>query len=166
MKRKDDPRHIAREKVLQKLFSTHFWKDDLTSKIEVSYDQLNTEDTEWSENHEVSLQNTKTTVKEKRKNKTSKEEQELVDKLYSEIIKNLKKIDRLIKEHAPQWPIDQIKLIDLEILRISIYEGFLSKTTPPKVAIDEAIELAKDFGGERSSQFINGVLGGIYNEKK
>jgi N utilization substance protein B len=58
-----------------------------------------------------------------------------------------------------------MKLVDLQILRMAIYEGFISKITPPKVAIDEAIEIAKEFGGETSSKFVNGVLGAIYETK-
>jgi N utilization substance protein B len=59
-----------------------------------------------------------------------------------------------------------MKSVDLQILRIAIYEGFIEKITPPKVSIDEAIEVAKDFGGEISSKFVNGVLGAIYEETK
>jgi len=59
-----------------------------------------------------------------------------------------------------------MKLVDLQILRIAIYEGFIGKITPPKVSIDEAIEIAKDFGGESSSKFVNGVLGAIYELNK
>jgi N utilization substance protein B len=58
------------------------------------------------------------------------------------------------------------KKVDLEILRVAIYEGFLTDITPPKVAIDEAIELAKELGGESSDKFINGVLGAIYEQVK
>ena len=74
-------------------------------------------------------------------------------------------IDAIISKYAPQWPISQMKLVDLQILRIAIFEGFLGEITPPKVAIDEAIEVAKDFGGEISSKFVNGVLGAIYEER-
>jgi N utilization substance protein B len=59
-----------------------------------------------------------------------------------------------------------MKLVDLQILRIAIYEGFVGTITPPKVAIDEAIEVAKDFGGEINSKFVNGVLGAIYEQQK
>jgi N utilization substance protein B len=59
-----------------------------------------------------------------------------------------------------------MKLVDLQILRIAIFEGFVGKKTPPKVAIDEAIEIAKDFGGDTSGKFVNGVLGAIYEEAK
>lgn len=75
-------------------------------------------------------------------------------------------IDGLITRYAPQWPISQMKLVDLQILRMAIFEGFIGKVTPPKVAIDEAIEIAKDFGGETSGKFVNGVLGAIYEEAK
>jgi len=82
-----------------------------------------------------------------------------------EIIKNLKKIDRQIKKSAPAWPVDNLNRIDLAVLRLAIYE--LNKgDNPPKVIIDEAVELAKEFGSENSGSFVNGVLGTIYKEDK
>ena len=73
-------------------------------------------------------------------------------------------IDQKITESAPTWPIDKLNKIDLSILRLSVYE--LENTqTPPKVIIDEAVELAKELGAEASPSFINGVLGTIYKEK-
>ena len=69
-------------------------------------------------------------------------------------------------EPVQAGPIAQIQKVDLEILRIALWEGFLSETTPPKVAIDEAIEIAKEFGGDASSKFINGVLGSIYEKEQ
>jgi len=63
------------------------------------------------------------------------------------------------------WPVDKLNKIDLAILRLAIYE-LERKKTPPKVIIDEAVELAKEFGGENSPSFINGVLGTIYKEAK
>jgi len=91
------------------------------------------------------------------------------DKGFSEslvkgVAKNIKTIDKYIEKYAPQWPIEQITLIDRNILRIGIYELSISREVPPKVAINEAIELAKTFGGESSGRFINGVLGTIYKE--
>jgi N utilization substance protein B len=80
------------------------------------------------------------------------------------VITHLLQIDKLIEKYAPEWPIEQISLIDRNILRIGIYEMKFSKVTPPKVAIDEAIELAKTFGGESSGKFVNGVLGSIYKD--
>ncbi len=73
------------------------------------------------------------------------------------------KIDAIITPAAPEWPIEQIALVDLTILRMAVYELLFSKEDiPPKVAINEAVELAKAFGGPRSSKFVNGVLGTIY----
>ena len=67
-------------------------------------------------------------------------------------------IDRLISGCAPEWPLEQINRIDLAILRLAIFE-LLHLPTPPKVVIDEAVELAKEYGSENSSKFVNGVLG-------
>ena len=73
-------------------------------------------------------------------------------------------LDQEIKEAAPEWPLDQISLVDKIVLRISIYELLKTKEVPPKVAINEAVELAKQFGGENSSKFVNGVLGTVYDK--
>jgi len=80
------------------------------------------------------------------------------------ILNNIDKIDLLIKNYAPEWPIEQITLIDRNVLRIGIYELKFAPDIPPKVAINEAIELAKTFGGESSGKFVNGVLGAIYKD--
>jgi N utilization substance protein B len=69
------------------------------------------------------------------------------------------RIDALIGQYAPEWPVDQIATIDRNILRISIYEIVLCPDTPTKVAINEAVELAKQFGSDSSGRFVNGVLG-------
>lgn len=82
------------------------------------------------------------------------------------VFKNFKEINSIIKRLAPEWPIEQITIIDRNILRIGIYEILFSKRkdVPPKVAINEAIELAKTFGGNSSRKFVNGVLGSLYEE--
>ena len=80
------------------------------------------------------------------------------------VVGNISSIDKYIEKYAPEWPIEQITVIDRNILRLGIYELKFSKEVPPKVAINEAIELAKTFGGESSGRFINGVLGAIYKE--
>ncbi|XOB40988.1 MAG: transcription antitermination factor NusB [Candidatus Nealsonbacteria bacterium] len=92
------------------------------------------------------------------------EDKTFVWELVTEVIKHLKEIDNIIKTAAPQWPIDQISIVDRNILRLGIYELLYvdKKAVPPKVAINEAIELAKSFGGENSGKFINGVLGTVY----
>lgn len=80
-----------------------------------------------------------------------------------EIISKKTDLDAVIQEAAPAWPIDKINKIDLAILRLAVYE-LRSAQIPPKVVIDEAVELAKEFGAESSPSFVNGVLGTIYNE--
>lgn len=77
----------------------------------------------------------------------------------SKIIKKIGEIDEIIKDNAPKWPLDKINKVDLSILRYALWELLFSKKTPPKVIIDEAIELAKEFGTESSSSFVNGVIG-------
>lgn len=80
------------------------------------------------------------------------------------VLKNRKKIDEIIAKTAPEWPLEQVSLVDRNVLRLGIYELLFGKReeVPPKVAINEAIELAKSFGGETSGKFVNGVLGTIY----
>ena len=75
------------------------------------------------------------------------------------IIEKFDVIDSKIKEIAPEFPIDKINKVDLSILRLAIYELQFEKETPEKVVIDEAIELAKEFGGDSSPGFVNGALG-------
>ena len=79
-----------------------------------------------------------------------------------EVIKEIKKIDRVITKNAPTWPIAKINPVDLAILRLAIYEIKQGKE-PEKVIIDEAVELAKEFGADSSGGFVNGVLGTIYS---
>lgn len=86
------------------------------------------------------------------------------DRLAQGLIKHLSEIDEIIHRLAPEWPVDQITGIDRNVLRIGVYELKFGKEIPPKVAINEAIELAKAFGSDASSKFINGVLGSLYKE--
>lgn len=79
----------------------------------------------------------------------------------SEIMKHTNRLDVTIKIAAPEFPIDKINKVDLAILRLATYELLISKKEPPKVIVDEAIELAKEYGGESSPAFINGALGKI-----
>ncbi len=73
-------------------------------------------------------------------------------------------IDPIIEQYAPEWPIDHITVVDRTILRIGIFELLRCPDIPPRVAINEAIELGKAFGGESSGKFINGVLGSLYSD--
>jgi N utilization substance protein B len=70
-------------------------------------------------------------------------------------------LDLLIQKHAPEWPMDQMALIDRNILRMAIWEFAIDRTTPIKVAINEAIELAKLYGSDSAARFVNGVLGSL-----
>jgi len=115
MKKRSDPRHLARQKITQELFSYSFSK---------------------------------------------KQDQDFSPET-QKIIKNLGKIDPKIKKAAPEFSINRINKIDLAILRLAIFELLINKKEPFKVIIDEAIELAKEFGSENSPGFINGALGAI-----
>jgi len=94
------------------------------------------------------------------------EDESFVWRLIKGVIEKLSQIDKIIEKAAPEWPIDQITIIDRNVLRIGLYELLYAKKeeVPPKVAINEAIELAKTFGGESSGKFINGVLGTVYKQ--
>jgi len=84
--------------------------------------------------------------------------------LVSGVKENKEYIDKIIEKTAPEWPLAQINILDRNILRLGIYELIYGNKgdVPPKVAINESIELAKNFGGESSRRFINGVLGTVY----
>ena len=82
----------------------------------------------------------------------------------NDITNNLTGIDEKIRQAAPQWPLPKIAKIDLAILRLAVYELYIEKKAPPKVIIDEAIELAKEFGNDASPSFINGVLGTVLKD--
>ena len=89
-----------------------------------------------------------------------------MESLVDTVLKKQKDLDRIIEKAAPDWPIDRISVIDRNVLRIGLSELLFSDRSevPPKVAINEAIELAKSFGGDTSSRFVNGVLGAVYKE--
>ena len=89
-----------------------------------------------------------------------------VQELLDNILEKRNDIDDIIEKAAPEWPIDKISIVDRNILRIGLFELLFAdrKEVPAKVAINEAIELAKTFGGESSGRFVNGVLGAVYKE--
>ncbi len=86
---------------------------------------------------------------------------EFARKFLDGIFANAAEIDKIIAEFAPGWPISQMAVVDRNILRMAIYEIIASQETPPRVAVNEAVELAKAFGGESAPRFINGVLGSV-----
>lgn len=118
MKKRTDPRHLKRAKLIQDLFTWQFRpKEKPTSQIQ-------------------------------------------------KITRKLPQIDKLIVQSAPDRPIDQINKIDLSILRLATFELIIDKGVPPKVVIDEAVELGKEYGSDSSAGFINGALGKLVEIKK
>ncbi len=94
------------------------------------------------------------------------EDKEFVIKLVNGVSKNASDLDKQLQPVAPEWPINQIARMDRLVLRIGLFELYNEEGVPPKVVINEAVELAKAFGGENSSKFINGVLGTLLREKE
>lgn len=92
------------------------------------------------------------------------EDTEFVYSLAQGVAGKISEIDHIIEETAPEWPLAQITPVDRNVLRIGIYELMFLKDVPPKVAINEAVELGKRFGGESSGKFVNGVLGTLYKK--
>ena len=90
----------------------------------------------------------------------NEEERELTEK----VIANLEKIDKTISAHAPKYPLDKIAKTDLSILRLAVYELIIDKQEPTKVIINEAVELGKELGNDRSFAFVNAVLGSILTD--
>lgn len=138
MKTPFDPRHQARIVALQKLFES-IYKD--RSKSELSF-------------HEIA-----------QIGEVKEFDETLANKLVKGTLENLEKIDLIIAKYAKERPLDQVSKVDIQILRLAIFEGFIGKLTPPKVAIDEAVEMAKEFGGPNAGRFVNGVLGNLLKEE-
>lgn len=92
---------------------------------------------------------------------TADEAERFALELVRGVIENRERIDDTIRQTAPAWPLDQIATVDRNILRLAIYEILIDNKVPMRAAINEAVELAKEFGGETSPKFINGVLGSV-----
>lgn len=133
---KRDPRHEARRVVLATLFERSFHSIDQESSISRVLKVY--------DEGEV--------------------DRDLLKLILDGVTTNAETLDKIIAETAPAWPPDQITKVDLIALRIAIFELVIAKNVPPKVAIDEAIELAKEFGGASSGAFVNGVLGTVVKE--
>lgn len=135
-----DPRHQARKLAMGSVFCWLFAENNEDECMQLTKDllALNTENADL----------------------------ELANNIVEGIKKDKARIDSLVEECAPEWPIDKISKIDLVILRIALWELLNRKDTPEKVVINEAIELAKEFGNDTSSKFVNGVLGKVVEEKK
>jgi len=90
---------------------------------------------------------------------------EFTTRIVTNILPLIPTLDTLIAEHAPEWPMDQLAVVDRNILRIALWEFAVEKCTPIKVAINEAIELAKMYGSDATPRFVNGVLGSLANRQ-
>lgn len=93
------------------------------------------------------------------------DENDFAKSIVQGVVKNQTQIDETISKFAPEWPLPKITTVDRNVLRIGTYELLFNFDIPSKVAINEAIELAKTFGGESSGKFVNGVLGAIYRDQ-
>jgi len=149
-------RHLSRSIVLQTLFEWDFLP---AGRQGAPADKKNEGKDTGVDIHEALKRNLKEFA-------PGAEDDEFVITLIDGVIKNQGVLDEIIEKAAPDWPIDKISIVDRNILRIGLYELLFGDRTqvPPKVAINEAIELAKTFGGENSSKFVNGVLGAVYKE--
>jgi N utilization substance protein B len=144
MKQQTDPRHQARIIAMQTLFEWSFNSTDIKASLERNLaDQTNLEE---SIREFVDI------------------DKELAELIVRGVTDNLDTIDQIIENTAPEWPLEQISKVDLEILRIAIFELYIARSIPSKVAIDEAVELGKEFGGENTSKFVNGVLGAVVKQ--
>lgn len=133
MEKSTDPRHEARRVALATLFGWSFLSTDYQGLTALAIESFSPENID----------------------------RQLLNLLVQGVIENREIIDKIIEGTAPQWPIAQIGKIDLICLRIAIFELYIKKNVPPKVAIDEAVELAKEFGNESSGSFVNGALGTV-----
>lgn len=134
-------RHIARSIVLQSLFEIDFRADSV-----IDHEEVMRRDAAEFANDIIDIN--------------------FVKSLLTGVLSKKSEIDLVIEKAAPDWPINKISIIDRNVLRIGLYELLFadSKEVPAKVAINEAIELSKNYGGEKSSKFVNGVLGSVYKE--
>ena len=144
MKTSTDPRHLARRLALQVLFA---WESGAKSGQMAA-----SEDASYEYARKL-YQN--------RVRQEEKFDHSLAQLVIKRVVRKSVKIDKYIAEAAPEWPLKQIAPIDLTILRIAVAELTREKDLPYKVVIDEAVELAKEFGSENSRRFINGVLGTV-----
>ncbi len=138
MKSKTDPRHEARKIALASGFCWLFSDADENECKLFSCDMLACESADLS----------------------------LTDELIKGMKEHRDEIDALVQECAPDWPLNKVAKVDLIIIRLAIYEMLYSKKAPEKVIIDEAVELAKEFGNDTSSKFVNGVLGNVAERNK
>jgi len=136
-----DPRHVARMLAVQYLYTEHRNEKEQRKNVFFESNSLLEE------------------LEQKKYNK------DLYEKIVDGVAEKEDELDEKIQKYAPAWPIDQINAVDLMILRVAFWECLFHPETPYKVAINEAIEIAKALSSQTSAKFINGVLGSLLNEK-
>lgn len=136
-------RHLARRFVLQSLYEWDFWG---SSRDPLEICERNIERWKFEESEDF-------------------DETEFAVGIVKGILDHQADIDQTIATFAPDWPIEKITMVDRNILRVGVYELLYNFEIPSKVAINEAIELAKSFGGDSSGRFVNGVLGAVYRDQ-
>lgn len=141
-------RHIARSIVLQSLYELDF------------------NSARGRDGQEKNLNIDKVIERNKQEFGAGIDEDKFINDLAHGVLEHQSQIDEIIIKSAPEWPLNQITIVDRNVLRIGIYELLFGdkEQVPPKVAINEAIELAKGYGGDSSGRFVNGVLGTIFRE--
>ena len=134
-----DPRSVARSVALQSLFAA-----DVRNRVQAGgLTRRPAPDYEWLDEE------------------FDRQTMELADRLHQGVCEYRQGLDVLIGRFAPAWPVTQLPVVDRNILRIALFELLHNPATPPKAAIDEAVELAKVFGSDSSARFVNGVLGSV-----
>jgi len=133
-------RHLARSIALQSLYEWDFFKEEKNCK-------------------EITKRNIEEFA-------GKSDDNDFIYQLVEGVIANIEELDKIISAAAPEWPLEKITTVDRNVLRIGLFELIYGnkEEVPPKVAINEAIELAKGFGGSSSGRFVNGILGTVYKE--
>lgn len=148
-------RHLSRTIVLQAFYEWDFYQSFFTAEERAAFEKLG---------RSFAIEDI--VARLKAGGKKAAKGSAFITRLTKNVVEHRKRIDEIITKAAPKWPLNQITLIDRNTLRLGIAELLFGdyKEVPPKVAINEAIELAKSYGGASSGKFINGVLGTIYKE--
>jgi N utilization substance protein B len=158
-------RHLSRSIAIQSLYEWDFW-----NSLAKEHDKFESQEpTEISgdlqkDHHDNSIK----AIVARNSNEFAPglADNSFIWRLVEGVVSKIEQLDQIIEKAAPEWPISQITIVDRNILRLGLYELLFGdrKEVPPKVAINEAIELAKTFGGDSSGKFVNGVLGTVYRE--
>ena len=147
---KEEPRRVTRRHIFNIIFEYDFEKENAENSINKYFDII---DYEKEQENEAELSE-------------SVMDKEFINSEISGIIKNIEDIDDTISKYAVGWSVDRLAKVDLAILRVAVYEILYVENIPVGVSANEAVELAKDYGGEKSPSFINGILSAIIKNER